>query len=122
MTILIISLIDLVKFALFCFCFPGPAPEAVTNAMYQLTTTITEYKICKDLNADLSTLGEQKFQVDGRQFTVQVIDSVADYVDYMKEIFDFSAIKSYLSSSGVDVLLNSMNGGLFYHFYEFHNR
>ncbi|VDI67770.1 phosphoglucomutase [Mytilus galloprovincialis] len=88
----------------------GPAPEAVTNAMYQLTTTITEYKICKDLNADLSTLGEQKFQVDGRQFTVQVIDSVADYVDYMKEIFDFSAIKSYLSSSGVDVLLNSMNG------------
>ncbi|XP_052104503.1 phosphoglucomutase-1-like isoform X2 [Mytilus californianus] len=88
----------------------GPAPEAVTNAMYQLTTTITEYKICKNLNADLSTLGEQKFQVDGRQFTVQVIDSVADYVDYMKEIFDFSAIKSYLSSQGVNVLLNSMNG------------
>lgn len=120
MTTLIISLIDLVKFAL--FCFPGPAPEAVTNAMYQLTTTITEYKICKDLNADLSTLGEQKFQVDGRQFTVQVIDSVADYVDYMKEIFDFSAIKSYLSSPGVDVLLNSMNGGLFHHFYKFYNR
>ncbi|XP_063433611.1 phosphoglucomutase-1-like [Mytilus trossulus] len=88
----------------------GPAPEAVTNAMYLLTTTITEYKICNDLNADLSTLGEQKFQVDGRQFTVQVIDSVADYIDYMKEIFDFSAIKSYLSSPGVNVLLNSMNG------------
>lgn len=88
----------------------GPAPEAVTNAMYELTTTIKEYKICNDLNVDLSVLGIQQFQVDGKQFTVQVIDSVADYVEYMKEIFDFPAIKSYISSPDVCVLLNAMNG------------
>lgn len=91
----------------------GPAPEGVTDTIYKLTTSISEYKICKDLNADLSKLGEQQFNVDGHQFTIQVIDSVADYVDYMKEIFDFPAIKSYLSSPDVNVLLNSMNGGQF---------
>lgn len=81
--------------------------------MYKLTTTLTEYKICNDLNADLSTIGEQQYQVDGHPFTVQVIDSVSDYVDYMKEIFDFPAIKAYLSSPDVNVLLNAMNGGLY---------
>lgn len=88
----------------------GPAPEGVTDAIYKLTTSITEYKICKDLNADISKIGEQQFNVDGRQFTIQVIDSVADYVEYMKEIFDFPAIKALLSSPDFNVLMNSMNG------------
>jgi hypothetical protein len=31
----------------------------------------------------------------------------------MKEIFDFPAIKAYLSSPDVNVLLNAMNGGVY---------
>ena len=60
-------------------------------------------------------LGEHKFQVDDRPFVVEVIDSVADYVEYMKEIFDFSAVKGLLQGSAgqkpLKVLLNAMNGG-----------
>ena len=78
-----------------------------------LTTSVTGYKICNDLKVDLSTIGEQNYKIDGRDFTVQVIDSVADYVEYMKEIFDFPAIKSYLSSPDIVILMNAMNGGWF---------
>jgi phosphoglucomutase len=56
-----------------------------------------------------------EIQVDGDPFTVEVVDSVADYVGYMKEIFEFSSIKSMLSGSEgrapVPILLNAMNGG-----------
>lgn len=47
----------------------------------------------------------------------KVVDSVADYVDYMKEIFDFGAIKSVLQGEGdkpaLHVLINSMHGGMY---------
>ena len=65
---------------------------------------------------DISKLGVHKYQVDGRPFEVEVIDSVADYVDYMKEIFDFTAIKGLLQGSAgqkpLNVLINAMNGGM----------
>jgi len=93
----------------------GPAPEGVTNAIFEYTKTIKSYKICTDLNADISTIGTQQYTVDGREFTLHVIDSVADYVAYMKELFDFPAIKSVLQ--GLPVLLNSMNGGKYLLYY-----
>ncbi|KAL3868833.1 hypothetical protein ACJMK2_041590 [Sinanodonta woodiana] len=87
----------------------GPAPESVTDAIFELTKTITEYRICHSLEADITRLGIQTFQVDGRDFSVEVIDPVKDYVDYMKEIFDFSLIGQLLSD-GLNVLINAMNG------------
>ena len=93
----------------------GPAPEGVTDAIFDLTKTIKEYKICPNLNVDISKLGVYEYQVDGRPFTVEVIDSVADYVAYMKEIFDFAAIKGLIQGSDgnkpLNVLINAMNGG-----------
>ncbi|XP_052777352.1 phosphoglucomutase-1-like [Mya arenaria] len=87
----------------------GPAPEGVTNAIFELTTTISSYKTCPDLKPDISVLGTQSFIVNGKPFIVNVVDSVKDYVEFMKEIFDFSAIKALLDS-GLNVLINSMNG------------
>ncbi|XP_045159991.2 phosphoglucomutase-1-like [Mercenaria mercenaria] len=92
----------------------GPAPEAVTNAIYDMTKKISSYKICPDLTVDISKLGKQEFQVDGHTFIVEVIDSVSDYVAYMKEIFDFDAIKGLLQGLGgkqpLNVLINAMHG------------
>lgn len=92
----------------------GPAPEGVTNAIFELTKTIKEYKICPNLNVDISKLGVYEYKVDGHPFTVEVIDSVADYVEYMKEIFDFAAIKGLIQGSDgqkpLNVLMNAMNG------------
>ena len=89
----------------------GPAPEAVTNTIYELTKTLTEYKICHDITVDLTTIGSQTWDVEGQKFTVTIKDSVQDYISLMKEIFDFPLLKSFLSESGLKLLLNAMNGG-----------
>ena len=93
----------------------GPAPEGFTNKLFELTKTISEYKICPDLEVDISSLGSQSFTVDGKKFTVEVIDSVEDYMIYMQELFDFEAIRGLLSGSDgrppFPILLNAMHGG-----------
>ncbi|XP_041359453.1 phosphoglucomutase-1-like [Gigantopelta aegis] len=91
----------------------GPAPESVTDAIFKYTTTIKEYLICPDLKADISKLGTQTFKVGGNTFTVEIMDPVADYVAYMKEIFNFSSIKSHVSGPDgqrLNILINSMHG------------
>uniref|UniRef100_A0AC35U5Z2 Phosphoglucomutase n=1 Tax=Rhabditophanes sp. KR3021 TaxID=114890 RepID=A0AC35U5Z2_9BILA len=88
----------------------GPAPDNVTNAIYDITTKIKEYYICSELNCDFTQIGTSTYQIDNfGTFTVQVIDSVEDYVVLMKEIFDFTAIKNYLAT-GVNVLVDSLHG------------
>jgi phosphoglucomutase len=93
----------------------GPAPEGVTNKIFDLTKSISEYKICQDITVDLATLGTQSWDVEGCKFTVTIKDSVEDYVVLMKEIFDFPLLKAFLSGSGdeggMKLLVNSMNGG-----------
>ncbi|CAH1774883.1 unnamed protein product [Owenia fusiformis] len=89
----------------------GPAPEAVTNAIYQLSTTITEYKTCPNLTMDISTTANKSFKVDDHDFEVEIIDSVKDYVEYMKELFDFNAIKQLLTGpDSLKILINAMHG------------
>ncbi|CAH0720509.1 unnamed protein product, partial [Brenthis ino] len=92
----------------------GPAPDGTTNEIYQLTTTIKQYKIVPDIKCDIEKIAINRFKVEDHDFVVEVIDSVKDYVDYMKEIFDFPKIKSLLQGSGQNkpfkVLIDSMNG------------
>jgi phosphoglucomutase len=87
----------------------------VTNQIYAGTTAITEYRTTEPAIAcDLSQIGKHTFFVDGgRQFVVEVIDPVADYLALMKEIFDFSSIKTLVTSEHKPfrLLLNSMHGG-----------
>ncbi|ESP05168.1 hypothetical protein LOTGIDRAFT_102562 [Lottia gigantea] len=92
----------------------GPAPEAVTNGIFEATKSISEYKICRNLQIDLSKKGATNYNIEGRQFTVEIIDSVDDYCQYMKEIFDFNSIKNLIGGSNgqppLNILLNSMHG------------
>jgi len=48
---------------------------------------------------------------------VEVIDSVQDYCQLMKEIFDFGALKAMMMGTGgskkVNVLANALSGGLY---------
>lgn len=91
----------------------GPAPDAVTNKIYELSKNIVEYRISPDVKCDISLIGKREFVVDSRPFTVEVIDSVEDYVEYMKEIFDFGIIKDILHGSKgkpLKVLINAMHG------------
>jgi phosphoglucomutase len=68
----------------------GPAPEAVTEAMFARTKTITEYKMQDAQDVDLATLGRSLLG----QMIVDVVDPVADYASLMESLFDFDAIRA----------------------------
>ena len=68
----------------------GPAPEKITDAVFELTKTIKVYKTTDTPDIDLSIVGETV--VEGTKVTV--IDPVADYADLMQTLFDFDAIRA----------------------------
>lgn len=41
----------------------GPAPDGVTNKIYELTTGIKEYFTVSELKCDINTIGTQQFDV-----------------------------------------------------------
>ncbi|NHZ64276.1 alpha-D-glucose phosphate-specific phosphoglucomutase [Massilia genomosp. 1] len=68
----------------------GPAPEKITDAIYERTRVITEYRISDAGELDLDAIGGARIE----QMDVEVIDPVADYAALMGELFDFAAIKA----------------------------
>lgn len=68
-----------------------------------------------DLNVDISEIGVQTVKVNERTFTVEIIDSVQDYLDLMESIFDFEKLRSLIQGSEnrkpFKILINSMHGG-----------
>ncbi|PKU30810.1 phosphoglucomutase-1 isoform x2 [Limosa lapponica baueri] len=45
---------------------PGPAPEGITDKIFQISKKIEEYAICPDLQVDLSTIGKQQFDLENK--------------------------------------------------------
>ncbi|CAH1380723.1 hypothetical protein MTP99_004682 [Tenebrio molitor] len=92
----------------------GPAPDSFTDAVYDLTRQIKQYKFTPDLDCDFAQTGVQTFQVDGRDFVVEVIDSSENYVTLMKQIFDFEKLRELIKGTAnrppFQVLIDSMNG------------
>jgi phosphoglucomutase len=85
----------------------GPAPENVTNKIYEKTKTITKYKIIEAPTVDLSKIGDFTYGPT----KVAIIDSVADYVVLLKSIFDFPLIKSFLIHNPTfGVLFDGLHG------------
>lgn len=86
----------------------GPAPESVTNKIWEFTTKISAYKIIQDLpTVDLKTIATKSYG----PLSVQIIDSTTDYVEYLKSIFDFDLIKSFFKANpDFTVLFDSLNG------------
>jgi phosphoglucomutase len=82
----------------------GPAPEKVTNAIYEHSQKITEYRILDTDDMDLSLLGETQME----DMAVEVIDSVADYDALMEELFDFEKIRA-LFQSGFTMRFDAMH-------------
>ena len=83
----------------------GPAPEKITDAIYNITKSITEYKILEADDLDLDRLGAAPLGA----MTVEVIDSVADYAELMGELFDFDRIKTLLASTDFRLCFDGMH-------------
>eukprot|EP01133_Synstelium_polycarpum_P007430 gene7430-8693_t len=84
----------------------GPAPEAITNAIYTQTTKITKFHIADGVKADLSAIGSTKW----KGFQVDVIDSVQEYSDLLSTIFDFESIKKLVARPGFVFNFDAMSG------------
>ena len=82
----------------------GPAPERVMQDIYEESKKITSYKIVEMMDYDISELGEKKVE----QTVITVINPITDYVELMKELFDFDAIKR-LFASGFRFVYDAMN-------------
>lgn len=68
-----------------------PAPESATEAVYAETQKLTQYTYA-DIGLPALAIGE--YTLGSTQLSV--ISSTADYIDGMKKLFDFDAIKHYL--------------------------
>ncbi len=82
----------------------GPAPESVTEAIFQFSSSIAAYRISDAPEIDLQRLGRQQLE----QMVVEVIDPVADYAELMQQLFDFEAIRS-LFAGGFRMCFDGMH-------------
>lgn len=81
----------------------GPAPEHITEAMYQRTTAITQYHLLDAPDVDLGTVGRSKMG----DMIVDIIDPVSDYAALMEGLFDFPAIAA-MFKGGYRMRMDSM--------------
>ncbi|XP_069778142.1 phosphoglucomutase-like protein 5 isoform X2 [Narcine bancroftii] len=91
----------------------GPAPESVTEKIYQISKKIEEFAICPDLRVDLSRLGRQEFDLENKfkPFRVEIVDTVDVYLNMLRTIFDFSAIRGLLTGANqLKIRIDAMHG------------
>lgn len=82
----------------------GPAPEAVTERIYQQTLTIKEYLTTDHPDLDLDRAGS--FRVGATE--VVIFDPLADYTELMEELFNFTALRQ-LFQSGFRMVFDAMS-------------
>ncbi|KQT44673.1 phosphoglucomutase [Devosia sp. Leaf420] len=82
----------------------GPAPEKITDAVFDRTKVIDSYKTLDTPDIDLGKIGTQQIG----DMVVEVIDPVTDYAALMETLFDFDAIRA-LFKSGFTMTFDAMN-------------
>jgi len=83
----------------------GPAPETVTNRIYDISCKLTEYNISDLPDADLEHCGVTSCG----DLEIEVIDPVADYAELMEHLFDFNCIKSLFGSGHFSICFDAMH-------------
>jgi len=83
----------------------GPAPESVTEAIYQKSLTIQAYKILESEDIDLSAI----CLYTRSNTQVNVIDTMTDYCHLMQDLFDFDAISKLLKSKAFSMRFDAMH-------------
>ena len=82
----------------------GPAPEKITDAIYAYSQTVSSYTAADCADVDLNQIGTTLLG----DVSVEIINSVTDYVQLMQELFDFDAIRA-LFASGFTMKFDAMH-------------
>jgi phosphoglucomutase len=83
----------------------GPAPEKITDEIYQQSQKIQEYFSVQSEDVDLDALGN--LQIGETQ--IEIIDPVIDYANLMESIFDFPAMSSLFNGGGFRMCFDAMH-------------
>ncbi|MBU6229972.1 MAG: alpha-D-glucose phosphate-specific phosphoglucomutase [Cyanobacteria bacterium REEB459] len=83
----------------------GPAPANITDAIFDQSRVIKEYRILDAVDLDLSRVGTHSLG----HMTVEVIDSVIDYAALMETLFDFGQIQRLLSGGNFRFCMDSLH-------------
>ncbi|MEJ1355930.1 MAG: alpha-D-glucose phosphate-specific phosphoglucomutase [Candidatus Sedimenticola sp. (ex Thyasira tokunagai)] len=83
----------------------GPAPEKVTDDIFQRTLEINQYRISETPDIDIDLIGSQQIG----DMTVEVIDPVDDYAELMSTLFDFPAIQALFASGNFRMRFDAMH-------------
>jgi len=82
----------------------GPAPEGITNRIYEDTLKLTDYHTLDHEDIDIEHEGDLRLA----DTSIVVINPLADYTAVMEELFDFDAL-STLFRSGFRMQFDAMN-------------
>ncbi|EFC48945.1 phosphoglucomutase [Naegleria gruberi] len=86
----------------------GPAPEKITDIIYQQSTQITEYHTCDEFpEIDFSHISDV---FSDEHLKVSVIDPVDDYYELLSTIFDMEKIKKLIQRDDFNLLFDAMHG------------
>jgi phosphoglucomutase len=83
----------------------GPANEALTEAIFQISRSIDHYAIIEAADIDLNRIGNHRLA----DTQIDIIDSVHDYAELMESIFDFPCIRDLLSNGQFRFYFDAMN-------------
>ncbi len=83
----------------------GPAPEQITEAIFDFSKQIREYRIAETDDIDLDDIGNYEIN----EMQVSIIDPVDDYADLMASLFDFDAIRNMIASPGFSMAFDAMH-------------
>lgn len=83
----------------------GPAPEGVTDAIYQRTQEIDQYLTIDAPDIDLDAIGSTSMG----DTTIRIIDPVDDYAEMMQKLFDFNAIHHMFNTGTFEMRFDAMH-------------
>ncbi|EAR20336.1 alpha-D-glucose phosphate-specific phosphoglucomutase [Nitrococcus mobilis] len=83
----------------------GPAPEKLTNAIYQRSTQIDRYLTIDHADVDLDHTGICRVG----NLEIEIVDPVADYADLMETLFDFDRIKDLFADGQFSMCFDAMS-------------
>jgi phosphoglucomutase len=83
----------------------GPAPEIVTNTIFDISRELERYLTIDCDDVDIDTL--QSIQIG--ECEISIVDSIGDYADLMEHLFDFNQIRGLFNSGLFNMAFDAMH-------------
>jgi phosphoglucomutase len=83
----------------------GPAPEKLTDSIYEQTLTIEQYQTVDSNDVNLDEINTTQIE----QTKIDVIDPVSDYADLMESMFDFDLMKTLFTQGEFRMCFDAMH-------------